>query len=146
MSAVPGRRPTRPPGRLVIILRLIRIEGRIHRRNGDDATTSKPTGDMPRILPAMRLGPDGRDTHNAYGRGGRSRPRLGMTADEFPATNWSDRAAFLNRPSPLRVSGTSGKVRQALATLPAVPPSPAKTSPSRSAALPPRTTATMSWG
>jgi len=101
---------------LVIILRLIRIGGRIHRRmatmhyletdaDGNDA--------LPRILPAMRWDPL-TDTHAHMDVADCLGPRLGLTADECRA-ELDRRADFLTGLSAAGIRDV-GQVRQALAT------------------------------
>src|SRR5205823_3173119 len=78
---------------LVIILRLIRIGGRIHRRM---ATMHylEPDGGAPRILPAMCWDPM-TDTHTHMDVADYLGPRLGMTAGEF-RDELERRTAFLS--------------------------------------------------
>ncbi len=99
---------------LVIILRLIRIGGRIHRRmatmhyleaDGNDA--------LPRILPAMRWDPL-TDTHAHMDVSEYLGPRLGLTADEC-REELDRRADFLTGLSATGIHDV-GQVRQALAT------------------------------
>lgn len=97
---------------LVVILRLVRIGGRIHRRM---ATMHylEPDGDaVPRILPAMRWDPL-TDTHAHFDVADALGPRLGMTADEFRA-ELERRTAFLTGLSSEGIRHV-GQVRQALA-------------------------------
>jgi len=98
---------------LVIILRLVRMGGRIHRRM---ATMHylEPDGDaVPRILPAMRWDPMA-DTHAHFDVADALGPRLGMTADEC-REELERRTAFLTGLSTEGIRHV-GQVRQALAT------------------------------
>lgn len=98
---------------LVIILRLVRIGGRIHRRMATMHYLEPDGSGMPRILTAMRWDALA-DTHTHMDVADDLGPRLGMTADDFRA-ELDRRAAFL---SGLAAEGIQhvGQVRQALAT------------------------------
>jgi hypothetical protein len=107
--------PTRQLGHmtLVIILRLVRMGGRIHRRM---ATMHylEPDGDgVPRILPAMRWDPM-TDTHAHFDAAEALGPRLGMTVGEC-REELERRAAFLTGLSSEGIRQV-GQVRHALAT------------------------------
>lgn len=98
---------------LVIILRLIRIGGRMHRRMATMHYLEPNGNEMPRILPAMRWDPL-TDTHTHLDVADALGPRLGMTADAF-RTELDRRTDFLTN---LSAEGMRhvGQVRQALAT------------------------------
>lgn len=87
--------PARQLGQLtlVIILRLVRMEGKIHRRMATMHYLEPDGPDMPRALPAMRWDPLS-DTHAHYDIADSLGPRLGMTADDF-RVELERRAAFL---------------------------------------------------
>ncbi len=98
---------------LVIILRLVRMGGRIHRRMATMHYLEPDGAGMPQILPAMRWDPIA-DTHAHMDVADSLGPRLGMMAAECRA-ELDRRAAFLNG---LAAEGIQhvGQVRQALAT------------------------------
>lgn len=98
---------------LVIILRLVRMGGRIHRRMATMHYLETDGAGMPQILAAMRWDPIA-DTHAHMDVADALGPRLGMTAEEC-RTELDRRAAFLNG---LAAEGIQhvGQVRQALAT------------------------------
>ncbi len=98
---------------LVIILRLVRMGGRIHRRMATMHYLEPDGAGMPQILPAMRWDPIV-DTHAHMDVADSLGPRLGMMAAECRA-ELDRRAAFLNG---LAAEGIQhvGQVRQALAT------------------------------
>ncbi len=98
---------------LVIILRLVRMGGRIHRRMATMHYLEPDGAGMPQILPAMCWDPIA-DTHAHMDVADSLGPRLGMMAAECRA-ELDRRAAFLNG---LAAEGIQhvGQVRQALAT------------------------------
>jgi hypothetical protein len=99
---------------LVIILRLIRIGGRIHRRMATmHYLEPDGNGALPRILPAMRWDPL-TDTHTHLDVADALGPRLGMTTDEF-REELDRRTEFLTGLSAEGIRHV-GEVRQALAT------------------------------
>jgi len=78
---------------LVIILRLIRMNGRIHRRMATMHYLETVPDGLPRIIPAMRW--DGAsDTHTHYDVADDLGPRLGYTPEAFRA-ELDRRTAFL---------------------------------------------------
>ncbi len=78
---------------LVIILRLIRMNGRIHRRMATMHYLESAPDGPPRIVPAMRWDGAG-DTHTHYDIADDLGPRLGYTPDAFRA-ELDRRTAFL---------------------------------------------------
>jgi hypothetical protein len=98
---------------LVIILRLVRMNGRIHRRMATMHYLEPDGAGMPRIVPAMRWDPLA-DTHAHFDVADCLGPRLGMTPDDFRA-ELDARTAFLTGLSSEGIQQV-GQVREALAT------------------------------